>query len=319
MITNPLIHIGYHKTGTTWLQNKLFHSGNEHFEILSRKKSGPCSLAEKFYMDDNEYLLSPFDFNDSVIKAEIHDIIENSKEFIDKIPVLSHERLSGNPHVSGFDSRIIADRLYRIFPNGKIFLVIREQKSFIISSYFQYLFAGGTNSLEEYLNENYDGRKPGFSPNYVAFNDLINYYIHLFGKSNVLVLPYEMFSTNSKLFLKQIGDFIGKEIKVNENDFNTVINKKKNLFIKYKLRKLNVFIKSTSLNNYSFLHSKVSLFLSLSFAFILKLFTPKSYEKNIKKRLYEKVKISLGDKYENDNKELAQIINIDLSEYGYYK
>ena len=128
-----------------------------------------------------------------------------------------------------------------------------------------------------------------------------------------------MFSTNSKLFLKQIGDFIGKEIKVNENDFNTVINKKKNLFIKYKLRKLNVFIKSTSLNNYSFLHSKVSLFLSLSFAFILKLFTPKSYEKNIKKRLYEKVKISLGDKYENDNKELAQIINIDLSEYGYYK
>ena len=319
MITNPLIHIGYHKTGTTWLQNKLFHSGNEYFEILSKKKKGPCTLAENFFVDNNGYLLSPFDFNDSVIKAEIHNIIKNSKEFKDKIPVLSHERLSGNPHVSGFDSRIIADRLYRIFPNGKIFLMIREQKSFVISSYFQYLFAGGTNSLEEYLNENYDGRKPGFSPNYITYNNLVNYYIHLFGKSNVLVLPYEMFSTNSKLFLKQLSNFIGIDVKVKEDDFDIVINKKKNLFIKYKLRNLNVFIKSTSLNNFSFLHSKVALFISLSFAFILKVLIPRGYEKNVKKRLFEKVKTGLGDRYENDNKELSQIINIDLSKYGYHK
>ena len=319
MKISPLIHIGFHKTGTTWLQNKLFYSGNKYFEILSRKDKGPCTLGEKFYKDDNGFLLSSFNFNEKDINKEINEILKNALPIKDKKYVLSHERLSGNPHVSGFDSKIIADRLHLIFPKGKIFLMVREQSSFIISSYFQYLFAGGTNSLKEYLNENYDGRKPGFSPNHIAYNNLINYYIKLFGKSNVLVLPFEMFRDNNTLFLKYLSEFVKKEIKVHKDDFQAVVNKKSNLFLKYKFRKLNMFLTKSSLNNFSFLHSKFSWFISLSLVFIIKLFLPNKYEKNIKKVLLEKVKIHLEDRFEKDNKELSKIINIDLSDYGYHK
>ena len=125
MNLHPLIHIGFHKTGTTWLQNKLFFSGNEFFEPLSINTSGPSTLAEKLYQDNEGYLLSPFDLNEQVIKSELESIIKGKKRLGDKIPVLSHERLSGNPHVGGFDSKIIAKRIKNIFPEAKIFIVIR--------------------------------------------------------------------------------------------------------------------------------------------------------------------------------------------------
>ena len=52
-----------------------------------------------------------------------------------KVPVISHERLSGYPHSGGHDSKEIAHRLAAVFPNAKVVIVIREQKSMILSNY----------------------------------------------------------------------------------------------------------------------------------------------------------------------------------------
>ena len=40
MIEDLLIHIGYHKTGTTWLQNELFIHENPVFEPFSLESRG---------------------------------------------------------------------------------------------------------------------------------------------------------------------------------------------------------------------------------------------------------------------------------------
>ena len=190
---NLLIHIGYHKTATTWLQQKLFITESEVFEPMSMLRKGHSSLAKHFFYDDEQYLLSPFEYNEARIQKEIESIKGSNDKLILKIPVISHERLSGNPHSSGFDAKKIASMLKSTFPKAKILIIVREQKSFILSNYFQYLSIGGTCNLNKYLNTKYDGKRPFFSPNHIKYLPLITEYYNLYGKNNVLVLPYEMF------------------------------------------------------------------------------------------------------------------------------
>ena len=68
------------------------------------------------------------------------------------IPVLSYERLSGNPHSGGYDSKEIANRLVQVFPDAKILIVIREQKDIILSTYKQYIIEGGACTVKRYLH-----------------------------------------------------------------------------------------------------------------------------------------------------------------------
>ena len=126
-VNNLLIHIGYHKTASTWLQNILFTSKSKVFEPLSMKSHGFSSLARHFILDDENHLLSPFNNNEIRIQEEIERIVKSKPELNSKIPVLSHERLSVSPHSSGFDAHKIAGMLKYSFPDAKILIVIREQ------------------------------------------------------------------------------------------------------------------------------------------------------------------------------------------------
>src|SRR5690554_5164946 len=103
-----LIHIGYHKTGTTWLQQEVFSkTTSRFFEPLSiYQNDGHSSLAKKFIWDDSDYLLNPFDLNEKSICKHFEEI-KKSKQNTDKIYVLTDERLSGSPHSSGFNSSVI--------------------------------------------------------------------------------------------------------------------------------------------------------------------------------------------------------------------
>ena len=58
-------------------------------------------------------------------------------------PVVSFERFSGNPFSGGYDSKEIADRLVQVFPDARVLVVVREQRSMIVSTYKQYVREGG--------------------------------------------------------------------------------------------------------------------------------------------------------------------------------
>jgi hypothetical protein len=53
--------------------------------------------------------------------------------------VITDERLSGNPQSGGYDSRELADKTPRTFPDSKMLIVVREQTAIIYSSYKQYV------------------------------------------------------------------------------------------------------------------------------------------------------------------------------------
>jgi hypothetical protein len=316
-LENVLIHIGYHKTGTTWLQNELFVPQNDIFLPLSRSAHDEGSLATHFIYDEAHYLLNSFDSNENVIKRELNFILNNDSPE-DKVLVMSHERLSGNPHSSGIGSYVIARRIQNIFPKAKILIVLREQKSFVVSNYFQYLSAGGTHNIKKYLNTRYDGKRPGFSPNFIDYHPLISGYQELFGSENILVLPYELFKSDSVTFLENISRFIGKKIEVDDASLSNVWNKKEHFFLNYHFRFLNFFKISSSLNNHSFLANKVSKLLATLLYQILVRIIPDSLNKWQLKRINSFVRSWVSDRYVDSNKKVSALINLDLERYGYY-
>lgn len=317
-IGDLLIHIGFHKTGTTWLQNNLFNSDSRTFVPLSKKSKGPSTLAKKFIHGDDGFLLSPFNLNEQTIRKELAEIIKERPDFKQKFPVISHERLSGNPHSGGFDASKICSMLKANFPNAKVLIIIREQKSFILSNYFQYLSIGGVKDLNKYLNIKYDGKRPGFSPNHINFLPIVQEYRCKFDPDNVLVLPYELFLQKPSEFIETIGDFINININIDTETFKKFDNRKSNHFSMYYFRALNIFRKSSSVNDNSSLSNKYTVLISNMIFKILCLLFPTKLDLKLKRKLMNQIHIEVGDNYKRENVQLSKLIGIDLGKYGYY-
>jgi hypothetical protein len=312
-----LIHIGYHKTASTWLQNELFVSGNAVFEPLSKKSRNPSTLAINFIIGADKYLLPSFEMNKSIIQKELNEIMCLKPELGEKIAVMSHERLSGNPHSSGFDSQIIARRIAAIFPSANIFIMIREQRSFILSNYFQYLSKGGVRSLNQYLDTKYDGKRPGFSPHHVDYLPLIKAYMELFGEANVKVLTYEMFKYEPKRFIGELGGFLGAELKMDERVFNKKIHHRENYYTTFKLRALNKFLGSSSLNDYSTWSNGIMATMARSAKKGMAIITPLSANEKLLADMGQEVSEWVGSRYMVSNAELSKLLGLDLAKYGY--
>lgn len=319
MFDNLLIHIGYHKTATTWLQRELFISNNNVFEPLSMKDNGKSKLVSSFIKGKDGYILPWYCNNDDLVKRQLLQIVKYKNLLRgSKTLVLSGEQLSGNPHSSGLDTPVIAKRLKKVFPSARILIIIREQKTFLLSNYFQYLNAGGVHNLQKYLNLEYDMKRPFFSPHHINYLPLVEMYMKLFSPKNVLVLPYELFKESPRQFINQIGDFVGKKIEINESRFNVFINRKTNHYVNYHLRFLNYFLKSNSLNDYSSFNRRFTKRTALKFLAFLYYLTPNRLNQKILENLREYIEEWVGNRYQKDNKELSKIIEMDLEEFGYY-
>ena len=315
----PLIHIGLHKTGTTWMQNELFTSENDIFEPLyiDNRLNGHSTLAEEFIFDSQRNLLSPFDLNTEVILNSYQNIIHH-KPNSGKIFVMSHERLSGHPTSSGFDASVIADRIKKVFPESKILIVIREQVSNIASNYFQYLKEGGILGIHTYLNTLYDGRRPGFGINYFKYHHLIEGYQERFGKMNVLVLPYELLQQDKEQFMEHLGIFVGQKIESQKINLEKKHNIKNNHFVDYHFRFLNKYIKSSSSLNCS---NSSRVYQAKKAALKFKKYANKcvSIKNNatVKKKIEEEVHDWAKNKFENYNTISDALIHVKLKEFGY--
>lgn len=192
-----LIHIGYHKTGTTWLQKRLFAREDLGFRRLSLSKKRSDFVR-----------VHDFDFDPEVYRREFEPQLARCAAE-GRVAVISHERLSGNPHSGGFDSRTLADRLAQVFPDARIFVVIREQRAMILSAYAQYVRAGGLCSLRGYLAPPRDHRLPMFRLDHFRYDRLIAHYQKRFGREHVLVLSYERFRADPAGFVEDLCRFAG--------------------------------------------------------------------------------------------------------------
>jgi len=156
--------------------------------------------------------LDPIDEAAKSLRSSFDSEIEETQE-AGLVPILSHERISGNPHRGGRDARDIADKLNRAFPEARVFMVIREQASMLASLYNTYVRMGGAASLEEYVfAQGGGGEIPLFRFDFLEYHRLISYYQCLFGTDRVLVLPYEMLDAQPRVFVQKLTSFSGAEM-----------------------------------------------------------------------------------------------------------
>ena len=302
----PIIHIGYHKTGTSFLQNNLFEHNKKFLRVPQRQ------IYNNFIYPD------PLAYNQN--KAVLFaDYYLNEAYFLNKIPVFSNERLSGSLHFGGFDSLDIAHRLKSVFKDAKIIICIREQNSMIYSAYSQYIRAVGSASIKEYLDPTTKNNKTLFHRSYLEYHKLIEKYITLFGSKNVLILPYELMLYDIKTYVWEILLFCGlrnlnkdlNNIKLERvnNSLNSV-----NLLIK---RKFNPFIIKGHHNIGNTLYCPFIEVIYKVINNILNKLRLRKINNKIKQKQFNFIKSAIKDYYTESNRITQKLLNHDLKDYGY--
>jgi len=197
----PLIHVGYHKTGTTWLQNVGFQKKHGFEQILSH--------SEVFEEIVRPHSLS---FSTKTVKDIIQARLTEVEEGI--TPVISSELLCGNPFYGGRESSEYCDRLYEIVPDAKILFTIREQHKILVSTYMQYLYRGGTEDPKSFFLSEPSLGYFLFSVDHFKYDRLVKRYQERFGSENVMVVTQEDLQECSLDVLRNILSFSGRNFKL---------------------------------------------------------------------------------------------------------
>jgi hypothetical protein len=194
----PLVHIGYHKCASSWLQEVLFHPEHGYYSPWQ-----PGVYFEEL-IHANPFTFDPANailpFVEGLHQARIRNLV----------PVLSNEALSGNQYEPVFPAKDTADRLKLVFPEARILMVIREQGDMLFSWYKHCIRSRLSLSLHDYFDSSPpSGFAPPFRREMLEYHLLIGYYQDLFGRENVLVLPVELLRRNALGFVNAIGSMVG--------------------------------------------------------------------------------------------------------------
>ncbi len=181
-----IVHIGYHKTGTTYLQRNLF----------------PRLKGIQFYdYDTCRKLLTSIHQSTSLEYEPEHISVKLDKS---KKALYSLEALTGTMGLGTYNLEI-AHRLKNL-GFAKIIITIRRQDLMLEAIYRQYVQQGGVLKSKAFL-KNYNF----FSWSYLDYYPLVKRYCGLFGQENVLVLAQEELLENSSVTESRIQEFCKAE------------------------------------------------------------------------------------------------------------
>ncbi|RLJ36221.1 sulfotransferase family protein [Litoreibacter meonggei] len=202
-MTPFLINIGYPKTATSFLQKLVFTNTRIFTQPWG---SMPTQAIEQFA------LAHPRRFDAATTRAIFTDQLDKDDT---RVPVISHESLSGNPFYAQYHMDIVARRMHAAFPEARILIGIREQRSMLRSIYFQYVREGGGQSLTEVLQTNLGrtGYRPPLRMEHFEYDLTIRHYARLFGAENILVLPVEQLKYDTSAYIASLASFLGADWK----------------------------------------------------------------------------------------------------------
>ena len=196
---SAIVHLGYHKTATTWLQTQVFPRAVSH-DFVPRR-----TVQEAF--------LAP---------PGLHFSPERAAEVLglqgrDRPVLLSEENLSGYLHnggLHGFLAPEVARRIRQVLPDARIVIFIRNQFEICRASYAQYVSGGGTWGPRRYFETARHVRgaltrpwkAPVFEFEHFEYDRLVAHYDSLFGADRVHVYPYEWLRDRGAMLARMAGD-----------------------------------------------------------------------------------------------------------------
>ncbi len=187
-----LVHIGYPKCGSTFLQMEVFPkikavkaistTGNDPFLL----EAIPHIVAADSIYYDSEYVKSCFER----INPETN--------------IISFEGFAGSISlVKGVEIGTIASRLKHLVPSLKILVVLRDQKSIIPSLYMHDVKIGYSCGFDKWFKFFEHSSRYVF----LKYSPFVECYQNIFGRANVKVVFFEeLFRTET---LAEILDFAG--------------------------------------------------------------------------------------------------------------
>jgi hypothetical protein len=183
-----LIHVGYHKCASKFLQRFLFPEMGRFLHV-------PREALDHIGKDRR--------FTRGRFLEQIGGI-----EAPGDVTVVSHEELSG--HVYGhpeIDPYRLADRLRSCWEDARILLLVRNQIEYMRSIYAYRVCVRGmeTRSYAEFLSE--EGRRGLFEK--LEYDRLVTHYRTVFSPQRVLVLPMEMLAADPTAMLRRIAAHAG--------------------------------------------------------------------------------------------------------------
>lgn len=306
-----LLHIGYHKTGSRWLRFLFFGNPQTGFGWVD--KAGPDHPVRRLVG------ARPLEFDAEQSRAEFEPLLQ---KLVDEglSPVVSFERFSGNPFSGGYDSKEIADRLVQVFPDARVLVVVREQRSMILSTYKQYVREGGALPVRKFMlpPTSRSMRVPWFDLRHFEYDHLLAYYHRLYGAEAVLARPYEQFVADPASFVEQIARFAGRpldeetlaklpfESKTNPGPPATAIAAR---------RMLNGLGVRSDLNPAPPLASPV--FWRLGKRIDRLSLAPQGVVAKEEAKLRRTIEETVGERYVESNRRTAELIGVDLGSYGW--
>lgn len=196
-----LFHIGYHKTGTTWLQMRLF-----------RPAHGYAPLHEDIYATHGavfEHVTRPHRLAFDAAAAQ--GVLVDRPVPDGLVPVISSEILSGHPFWGGRDSADFAKRIRAIAPDARILITIRAQIPAIASVYMQYVRRAGTLSPARFFDGSRVLGYDGFDPVHFEYHRLVALYQDLFGAERVRVMTQEALAADPAAYVASLARFCGAD------------------------------------------------------------------------------------------------------------
>jgi len=199
-----IIHIGLHKTGTTWLQRRVF--ADAAMGYVSTKNGQSNEATDAFVTCD------PLAFDPDEARKRFQPLLDEAQTK-GLVPVISQERLSSDPSFGGYYFTDVVDRLVRTFGSVKILLTIREQRGMLLALYRQAVRSGGTYTLTQMIGTGKEptGWAPTIRPEYLMYDRMIEHLSERVGRENVCVLPLELMRSDPKGYLARLQAFTGAE------------------------------------------------------------------------------------------------------------
>jgi hypothetical protein len=311
-MTTPLVHIGYPKAGSSWLQAHVFVDDAVGFSPVT---PGALEISRRLVYPH------PLDFDADACRALFAPKMDEISS-AGLVPVVTGERLSGAPHAGGYDSKEVAHRIKDVFQDAKVLIVIREQRSSIRSGYKQYVRAGGALSLDRYLEPSPKGFAsfPAFDFAHYRYHRLVSLYQDLFGRESVLVLPFELLRSAPREFVERIVRF-----GIADPDLEALANlpygKWENTAMTATTlplrRRLNRFIVWSRFNpSGHFASSKPRHAMHRSFRPIERII-PSSVHRRLDQKMIDRIAELAGAQYQESNRWTSKLIDLDLEPFGY--
>lgn len=325
---NLFIHPSYNKTGTTFLQEKIFNTKGfvtlcRPFDNSNEQKKKIVKLHYKVFIAKytvQRWYPMNYSFLLKTYASELRDLIINCEE---ENFILSDECIFDHDNYFGYFNFYLLKELIELLStnlniNIKFIVTIRKQYEYLISSYAydNWKRKKAFGSFENFLNKILSDKNISEIYEY----DLQIKKIKKIFDCKFLVLPLEELEHFPKEYFTKIENFLNIKIhlkdtyKINENSlkkdgekYHYILTPDIRRIFQTPIVNLNFFLKRFPIYERNLKH----------FQFLKKIIQPKKLKKNLIKINYNQKK-EIQQHFMKSNQNLEKEANINLKRFNYY-